>query len=156
LPKWAKLLTEKDPSERTEKECHRIHALLRGLKSFDKFTEKIQLAMCKAFTHQSIGTLRVILRRGHVGQNFYFIYSGSVFVNVEDMNAQGEKFVKTEVVLTKGDSFGELALLQNVQRTASISCREDAELLVVDRDVFASVCPRIFDRELEEKVNFLR
>lgn len=54
----------------------------------------------------SIGTLRVILRKGHVGQNFYFIYSGSVFVNVEDTNAQGEKFVKTEVVLHKGDSFG--------------------------------------------------
>ena len=41
-----------------------------------------------------------------MGQNFYFIYSGSVFVNVEDVNAQGEKFVKTEVVLSKGDAFG--------------------------------------------------
>lgn len=51
-------------------------------------------------------TQRVILRKGHVGQNFYFLYSGSVFVNVEDINAQGEKFVKTEVVLSKGDSFG--------------------------------------------------
>ena len=112
-------------SQRTDKECRRLHALVRELKSFDKFTEKIQLAMCKAFTHQrwdcrehhavisilnlhfsSIGTLRVILRKGHVGQNFYFIYSGSVFINVDDTNVQGEKFVKTEVVLTKGDSFG--------------------------------------------------
>jgi CRP-like cAMP-binding protein len=50
----------------------------------------------------------------------------------------------------------ELALLQDVQRTASVSCREATELLVVDKEVFATVCPRIFDRELEEKVSFLR
>ena len=48
----------------------------------------------------------MILRRGHVGQHFYFIYSGSVFVNVEDENSNGDKFTKTEVVFSKGDSFG--------------------------------------------------
>lgn len=49
---------------------------------------------------------RVILRRGHVGINFYFIYSGSVFVNVEEVNTRGEHFEKTETVLVRGDSFG--------------------------------------------------
>lgn len=49
---------------------------------------------------------RVILRRGHVGINFYFIYSGSVFVNVEEVNTRGDHFEKTETVLVRGDSFG--------------------------------------------------
>lgn len=49
---------------------------------------------------------RVILRRGHVGINFYFIYSGSVFVNVEEVNTRGDRFEKTETVLVRGDSFG--------------------------------------------------
>ena len=50
--------------------------------------------------------MRVILRKGHIGHNFYFIYSGSVFVNIEETDNAGEMFSKTEAVLSKGDSFG--------------------------------------------------
>ena len=50
--------------------------------------------------------MRVILRKGHIGQNFYFIFSGSVFVDIEEKNNAGEMFNKTEAVLSKGDSFG--------------------------------------------------
>ncbi len=49
-----------------------------------------------------------------------------------------------------------MALLQDVRRTATITCRESCELLSVDKEVFAQVCPRIFEEELEEKVQFLR
>ena len=49
----------------------------------------------------------------------------------------------------------ELALLQDIKRTASISCRENCEMLVVDKDTFSKVCPKIFEKELEEKCDFL-
>ncbi|XP_056008026.1 cyclic nucleotide-binding domain-containing protein 2-like isoform X3 [Ostrea edulis] len=155
VPKWALNIFEKDPDSRSEHECKRIHALLRGLKSFDKFTERIQLYMCRSFRYQSVEPGRVILRRGHVGINFYFIYSGSVFVNVEDIDSKGIRFEKTETVLMRGDSFGELALLQDIRRTATITCRETCEVLVVDKETFAKVCPSIFQEELEEKEKFL-
>lgn len=155
VPKWASDIFESDPDSRSEQDCRRIHALLRGLKSFDKFTERIQLYMCRAFRYQSVEPGRVILRRGHVGINFYFIYSGSVFVNVEEVNTRGEHFEKTETVLVRGDSFGELALLQDIRRTATITCRETCEILVVDKETFAKVCPSIFQEELEEKEKFL-
>ncbi|XP_033762401.1 cyclic nucleotide-binding domain-containing protein 2-like isoform X2 [Pecten maximus] len=155
VPNWAKEILGQEPEERTEDDCRRLHALLRGLKSFDKFTEKIQLSMCRAFRYICVEHGRVILRRGHVGFNFYFIYSGSVFVNLEDRNIEGEKFEKTETVLVRGDAFGELALLQDIRRTASITCREICEMLVVDKDTFAKVCPKIFEEELEEKERFL-
>ncbi|XP_069114237.1 cyclic nucleotide-binding domain-containing protein 2-like [Argopecten irradians] len=155
VPKWAKDIFDQEPETRTESDCRKIHALLRGLKSFDKFTEKIQMSMCRAFRYICVQHGRVILRRGHVGFNFYFIYSGSVFVNLEDRNIDGEKFEKTETVLVRGDAFGELALLQDIRRTASITCRETCEMLVVDKDTFAKVCPKIFEAELEEKERFL-
>ncbi|XP_062574782.1 cyclic nucleotide-binding domain-containing protein 2-like [Saccostrea cucullata] len=155
VPKWALDIFDTDPDTRSERDCRRIHALLRGLKSFDKFTERIQLYMCRAFRYQSVEPGRVILRRGHVGINFYFIYSGSVFVNVEDIDSKGDHFEKTETVLARGDSFGELALLQDIRRTATITCRETCEVLVVDKETFAKVCPSIFQEELEEKEKFL-
>ena len=49
----------------------------------------------------------------------------------------------------------ELALLQNIRRTATITSRETCEVLVVDKETFAKVCPSIFQEELEEKERFL-
>lgn len=49
-----------------------------------------------------------------------------------------------------------MALLQDVNRTATITCREDAELLTVDKELFGKLCPEIFERELDEKINFIR
>ena len=54
----------------------------------------------------SVSENRVIVRRGHVGIHFYFVYSGSVFVNVLDVDNKGNTFVRTENVLGKGDCFG--------------------------------------------------
>ena len=52
LPSWAKEILHTDPNERTEANCKRLHALLRGMRTLERFTEKIQLALCKAFTYQ--------------------------------------------------------------------------------------------------------
>ena len=49
---------------------------------------------------------RIVLKNGHVGLNFYFIYSGSVFVNQEDETKQGRVFSRTVATLCRGDSFG--------------------------------------------------
>ncbi|PVD29449.1 hypothetical protein C0Q70_08700 [Pomacea canaliculata] len=155
MPNWALMILYLTPEERTEHDCRRLHALFRGMRGFLKFTERIQLSLCRAFEYECVGEGRIVLRRGHVGHNFYFIYSGSVFVNVQDIDSEGQPFIKTEAVLGMGDSFGELALLQDIRRTATISVRETCELLVVEKEVFARVCPQIFDQELVEKQAFV-
>ncbi|XP_041366762.1 uncharacterized protein LOC121381506 [Gigantopelta aegis] len=156
MPAWALKILEKRPDERRDQECRRVQVLLKGMRSFDKFTEKLQLSLCRAFTLDRVTEGRVILRQGHIGQNFYLVYSGSVFVNVNDVTSSGERFTKTEAVLSRGDSFGELALLKDIKRTATIAVRESCELLVVNKTVFSKVCPKIFERELEEKEEILR
>ncbi|KAL5006881.1 hypothetical protein ScPMuIL_015687 [Solemya velum] len=153
VPAWARAILSKPPEVRTDVECWRLHALLRGMKNFDKFTEKIQISMCRSFTYTSVAPGRVVLRQGHVGHNFYFIYSGSVFINIQEGE---DSFPQTETVLFHGDSFGELALLQNIRRTATVAARQPCEFLVVHKEVFAKLCPRIFDDELAEKEMFLR
>ena len=50
---------------------------------------------------------RVILRKGHVGQAFYFIFSGSVFINIEGLHVETNEVVyKTVSILQRGDAFG--------------------------------------------------
>ena len=50
---------------------------------------------------------RVVLRKGHIGVSFYFIFSGSVFVNVEELLTKtGHVMWHTAITLNRGDSFG--------------------------------------------------
>ncbi|XP_074659054.1 cyclic nucleotide-binding domain-containing protein 2-like [Tubulanus polymorphus] len=155
VPEWTRSILELSADERTERDIHRLHALLRGLKSMSRFTQKVQLAMCRAFSYMSVDAGRVILRENHVGLSFYFIYSGSVFVNVSDVTNSGEHFVTTEKILTQGESFGELALLKDVKRSATVTTRENCELLTIDKYVFSEVCPQIFQQEIHEKFRFM-
>lgn len=157
VPDWAKKILSKSAMERTENELHQLHSVLKGLTAYDKFTYRIQLAMCRAMTYIKVEHPRVVLRKGHRGLSFYFIFSGSAFVNVEEeLVKTGHVTWHTAITLQRGDSFGELALLRNIRRTASVVVREDAELLVVEKDVFSKTCPIIFDKELNDKIKFCR
>ena len=52
VPEWAKNILAKPPMERTDMDLSQLHAVLKGLQSYDKFTYRIQMAMCRAMTYQ--------------------------------------------------------------------------------------------------------
>lgn len=74
-----------------------------------------------------------LIEQGATGDCFYAIESGSYEV-VKD----GERVA----VLTTGDFFGEIALLRDVPRTASVVCVEPGMLLVLEREPFLRAMSR--------------
>jgi hypothetical protein len=71
-----------------------------------------------------------VIRQGDEGETAYVIMSGRVEV-VQDGNKLGE--------LGDGDSFGEIALLSNVRRTATVRCLTACDLTVLARDDFRAL-----------------
>ena len=69
----------------------------------------------------------VVFREGEVGDRFYVIERGRVDVTIRD------EFVRSE---TAGDSFGEIALLRDVPRTATVTAATDTVVRSIDRDLF--------------------
>ncbi|MED5463691.1 MAG: cyclic nucleotide-binding domain-containing protein, partial [Myxococcota bacterium] len=79
----------------------------------------------------------VIVREGDVGDRFYLIESGEVSVERDDEDAVLNN-------LGPGEFFGEMALLWDVPRTASVRTTEPTVVLSLDRSHFKSIMTRNF------------
>lgn len=54
----------------------------------------------------SFGRQRVVIRKGHVAQRFYFIFSGSVCVTADDDEQSAFAKPTENAMLRRGDYFG--------------------------------------------------
>ncbi|KAK1149770.1 cyclic nucleotide-binding domain-containing protein 2-like [Acipenser oxyrinchus oxyrinchus] len=103
--------------------------------------------------HKSFGPGRVIIREGHVPQNFYLILSGTALVTKTSINKQtGEPFVRTAAFLKKGKTFGDVAILNGARRNATVLCDNTVSLLSVPRQDFINT---FMSHEAKEEQNFI-
>jgi len=73
----------------------------------------------------------IIIKEGDPGREMYIIKSGSVDV----IKSDGEREIIL-ATLSRGDFFGEMAILENVYRTATVKARETSRLIVLTTGYF--------------------
>jgi hypothetical protein len=78
---------------------------------------------------QDVAAGEVVVREGEIGDDFYMVESGELVVT-----QQGHEVRR----LGPGDSFGEVALLQSIPRTATVVAVTAGELLLLDHDHFVA------------------
>lgn len=76
-----------------------------------------------------------IIRQGDTGDKFYIVRSGSVVVSKTKQSGSSE----TLVTLGPGAFFGELALLRDEPRAATVTAAEPVEVLSLSKDIFMQV-----------------
>ena len=74
-----------------------------------------------------------VVRQGDRAESFYVIRRGTLQVVEENPQTGGERPLR---LLGKGDSFGELALIQGAPRSVTVRALDEAELFEVDKGTF--------------------
>ena len=94
-----------------------------------------------------------VIKQGDNGDCIYIVESGELDCTIKLPNVENEKYIKT---YKPGDSFGELALLYNVPRAASIKAKTECSLWSLDRDTFNNIVKESARLKREKYENFLK
>ena len=101
--------------------------LLRRIEIFAHLPEPVLERLASGATPIATAADQVVVSRGETGRHFYVIAAGRAAVDLDD-GATRE--------LEPGDFFGEIALLRDVPRTATVRAVEPLQLYAVERDAF--------------------
>jgi serine/threonine protein phosphatase PrpC len=122
-----------------EKEQERSHEVylqkdtLQGMFLFHGVLTEEVMKIMEIVEVQDCLANKVIIKEGDLGNSLYIILQGSVIVR-----KRGEEIG----ILTSGNHFGEMALLSNETRMATVVARENARLLVIKGKDFLSLLQR--------------
>ena len=90
---------------------------------------------------------KILYNEGEKGDKFYLIKSGSV--EIITSKKKGKKIYK------KGETFGELALLESKKRNETVKTLEQCFLYELDGKIFRKVVKNINHHELKDRLKFI-
>lgn len=106
---------------------------LRFISLFRHLTMKELLAVMEILRVESCGAGEVIIREGEASDSLYVVLSGGL-----EVTRNGARLAD----LSPGTHFGEMALLNQRPRTATVTTRKPSRLLVMDRSAFSELVRR--------------
>ena len=101
--------------------------LLRGIPMFAPLGAPVLETLARALVLERVPAGTTLIRQGDRGDRYYVVASGSVTVEVDGRHVHDQ---------TAGEGFGEIALLRDVPRTATVRAREDLEVFTLAREPF--------------------
>jgi MFS family permease len=102
-------------------------ALLRAIPIFAPLPEHVAEELSWHLIPLDLAADAIVIREGDPGDRFYVIVEGSAEVTRAGVELR---------ILEAGDHFGEIALLRDVPRTATVRARSPLRLLALEREVF--------------------
>ena len=102
-----------------------VHTALRRMRFFGRLSDEQLHQVVKSFQMASFSEGEYAVEQGELGDAFYIIESGRTRVSKQDENGN----THTLVELGAGQHFGELALIENAPRAATVTAIDGVTLL---------------------------
>src|SRR4051794_19218344 len=114
-------------ADRVEPAFLRDLARVRAVPAFAPLSGPVLERLAAGASHVTVPAGATIVREGEPGDRFYVVISGEGRVSARGRDAG---------TLLAGASFGEIALLRDVPRTATVVARDEGDLLPISGDPF--------------------
>ena len=140
VPTWRRL-TEIDATARIATEPLEF---LRRIPIFAPLPAPVLERLASIAAEVRVPAGSAVFEQGHAGDRFYVIAEGSAAVEIDGTQTS---------TLAPGGFFGEIALLRDIPRTATVRAAEDLRLYALERDDFiAAVTGHAPSREAADSV----
>jgi CRP-like cAMP-binding protein len=106
---------------------------LRGVLFFQGLGERALALVAHTMMQKDYAQGEVIFQEGDVGRAFFVVVQGRVRLTYSDKRTQREKLLAD---MDAGDSFGEMALLDELPRSATARAVEPARLYILYKSQF--------------------
>ncbi|KAJ3653718.1 hypothetical protein Zmor_012955 [Zophobas morio] len=135
-----KTVLNKAAEERTEAEKNHLRRIIGNLKCFRRYPMEVKNELPGICYFNFFGPNRTIVRQNYESHNLYVILSGEVVVSQTYYDKLLKETVTKDVLLMgPGNYFGEVGLLHNIARTATVTTTEATEFLYITREDFIRV-----------------
>jgi CRP-like cAMP-binding protein len=159
-----KSLLEIPPKKRGDKTCLELMNLTKDLKVFENIARSIEHQnICSSITLVTCKPNDIVIRQGDQGDCLYYILHGLVSIQLSIQIDTGIQDKNQIVIVEKnigelrdGEIFGELALLYNIPRTASVIALTDTSLIKIDKMPFTKYLKNVFEGQLQDQIEFLQ
>jgi CRP-like cAMP-binding protein len=145
-----------EPESRSRNQLSLLATFSRHLKFFSELRESLSDSAhyhcCRCLKHASYPAGSFVFKEGADGSQFFIVLAGSCGV-IQSDSKQRKKLLQ---ILRAGDCFGELALISNGKRAASILCREDCHFAVLEREDYKEILGTIQTKSIQEKMEAVR
>ena len=138
---------EIQPTKKTAKDYELISKSLSSSFLFNSLSEESMMSIIEEFKLYKFSSRTTVFNQGLYGQNFFIISSGRVEVIVNSA---------VKRILTKGEYFGELALLHDSTRTASIKTIEQSYFWTLTRNSFKKIIISLNSKKFEDNEKFIK
>ncbi|XP_072941803.1 uncharacterized protein [Epargyreus clarus] len=146
-----KTLLNKPAEERTEQEKKYLYRIIGGLKCFKRYPNHVKKKLAAVTYFKYYGPGRTIVRQHHEAHALYFIVTGDVVVSQLVFDELLQQYVSVDVgVMHPGDMFGEVSLLHNIPRTATVTTTGHCELLALMKEDFKNVLQASVQKQWDE------
>ncbi|KAJ3031266.1 Cyclic nucleotide-binding domain-containing protein 2 [Rhizophlyctis rosea] len=147
-------ILRKPQFERTPDDLRVLFRAMRKVGAFGKLSDFILGQLCGVLSVWVYEKDRAVFRQGDVGTAWYIILSGSAVVQVSRTNRIEDSVPVAR--LEPGQGFGDLALINDSPRLATIITADPCELAVVEKADYNRIIKFIHEKEAKEKMLFLR
>lgn len=120
---------------------------------FSSYAAEEQAAIVDAFEPREVSADVFVIRQGESGDHFYVVQTGALEIYVKGKDGEN---TKVGANLVPGSSFGELALMYNTPRAASIKSAQDCVLWEIDRTNYRGILVYFKYQRNKQYMEFLR